>query len=95
MSASVSATVPGYAVLRLMDYPAWRVMLNGSDARGRPRRNDGLIVIPVEAGANRIDVRWRVTRDQWAGYGVSLAALAITLTFSWKGRRRLDGASFR
>jgi hypothetical protein len=95
MTASVSATGPGYAVLRLMDYPAWRVTLNESQTEERPHRIDGLIVIPVRPGANRVDVRWRVTRDQWVGYGVSLAALAITLTFGWKGRRRPDGASFR
>jgi len=95
MSASVSATGPGYAVLRLTDYPAWRVTLDEMEVQSRPHRSDGLMVIPLKSGANQIDVRWRTTRDQWAGYGVSLAALAITLTFGWKGRRRLDGASFR
>ena len=34
-------------------------------------------------------------RDQWAGIGLSLAALAITLVLWLKGRRRLDGSGFR
>jgi hypothetical protein len=95
MTASISATTPSYAVLRLMDYPAWNVTLNDAEVQSRPHRSDGLMVIPVVAGANRIDVRWRTTRDRWAGYGVSLVALAIALTFGWKGRRSPDGASFR
>jgi hypothetical protein len=94
MTASVSGAIPGYAVLRLMEYPAWRVKLNGMDAGERPRRHDGLMVIPLAAGANRIDVYWHTTRDQWAGCGVSLAALAITLTLGWMGRQRPDGESF-
>jgi uncharacterized membrane protein len=86
---------PGYAVLRLMDYPAWRVTGNGTDVRDRTKRGDGLMAIPVEAGTNHIDVRWRITTDQWAGIGLSLGALAITLAFGWKGRRRLDVGGFR
>jgi hypothetical protein len=49
----------------------------------------------VEAGTNHIDVRWRITTDQWVGIGLSLGALAITLAWVWKGRRRLDVSGFR
>lgn len=30
MTAQIQSPQPGYAVVRLMDYPAWRVLLNGS-----------------------------------------------------------------
>jgi hypothetical protein len=95
IAASIISPVPGYAVLRLMDYPAWRVTLNGAEVENRPHRSDGLMVIPVAAGTNGIDVRWHTTRDQWTGIAVSLLALAITLALGWKGRRRLDGSGFR
>ena len=92
---SVMVNSPGaaYAVLRLMDYPAWQVMRNGGEVRDRAQRSDGLMAITVQAGANEIDVRWRRTSDQWAGDGVSLAALAITLALAWlekakAGRRK-------
>lgn len=75
----VTSPQPGYAVLRLMDYPPWRVTRNGADVQGRERRSDGLLVIPIAVGANRIDVRWRMTSDELAGVGLSLAALAILL----------------
>lgn len=95
IQASVASNTPGYAVLRLMDYPAWRVTLNGVELRDRPHRSDGLLVIPIPAGANRIDIRWRLTRDEWAGIVLSLLALAITLSLARKRRRNLhdDGIS--
>lgn len=94
-TASIVSPAPGYAVLRLMDYPAWRVILNGAEIQNRPHRSDGLMVIPVAAGTNQIDVRWRRTRDQWAGIGLTLVALAVTLALGWNGKRRLDVSRFR
>jgi hypothetical protein len=87
IDASIAATIPGYAVLRLMDYPAWRITLNGAELRDHAHRNDGLLVIPVAAGSNAIAIRWRITSDQSAGIALSLAALAVTLIFGWKERR--------
>jgi uncharacterized membrane protein len=94
-SVTIVSEQPGYAVLRLMDYPAWRVTRNDAEVRQRTRRGDGLMAIPIEAGTNRIDVQWRITNDQSAGIGLSLLALAATLACSWKGRRRLDVTGFR
>jgi hypothetical protein len=91
MTATVTSPAAGFAVLRLMDYPAWFVTRNGDVAAGRTRREDGLMVIPVDAGVNRIDVRWRLTRDEWEGIWLSLVALAITLACAWaevRDRRR-------
>jgi hypothetical protein len=91
MAAIVTAPQPGYAVLRFMDYPAWRVTVNGAQLANRIRRDDGLLVIPVNAGTTQIDVRWRTTRDEWAGIALSLVALAITLATGVMERRRIDG----
>jgi hypothetical protein len=88
MTAIVTSPQAGFAVLRLMDYPAWSVTRNGARANGMVRRSDGTMAIPVEAGENRIDVRWHTTPDQWAGYGLSLVALAIMLACVFAERRR-------
>jgi hypothetical protein len=48
------------------------------------------MAIPVEAGENRIDVRWRTTGDTWAGIGLSLGAVAITLALIWAAGRKLQ-----
>lgn len=76
---------PAWAVFRLMDYPPWLVRRNGTDVAAR-QRADGLMAVPLEAGSNRIEVRWQLTRDQWSGIVLSLAALAITLALAFRQR---------
>ena len=91
LRATVATRVPGYAVLRVVDYPAWRVTLNGVGVQDRPHRSDGLLVIPLAAGTNRIEIGWHLTPDQWAGVGLSLIALTITLALVWRGRQLKSG----
>ena len=75
MTASIDADAPAFAVLRLMDYPAWTVRVNGAAIGQRPHREDGLMVIPVQAGHTQIDIRYGTTRDEWVGRILSLLSL--------------------
>jgi hypothetical protein len=80
----------GYAVLRLLDYPSWRVTVDGKVAPGRPVREDGLMAVPVAAGSHTIEAQWSATRDVIAGRAVSsisLLTLALMATFGGKFRR--------
>jgi uncharacterized membrane protein len=77
VNASVRIPAPGFAVLRVMDYPAWRVRVNGARVDARPRRDDGLMTIPLAAGASEIEVRYGTTRDMWLGRIVSLLAAVL------------------
>ena len=65
----------GYAVLRLMDYPSWRVTVDGAAASHRPSREDGLVMVPIAAGTHTIAVQWSATRDVIAGRGLSVIGL--------------------
>lgn len=94
VAATVTTSAPGYAVLRLMDYPAWRVTLNGAVVAARPRRSDGLMTIPIAAGTNLLDIRWHTTPDEWFGLALSLMALAITLGLTLVTRRPSAGRLF-
>ena len=87
MSATVRSGA-GFAVLRVMDYPAWRVTVNGAPVDSRPRRDDGLMVVPVAAGVSQIDVRYGATPDVWAGRILSLAAAILWLGLA--ARQRLS-----
>jgi 6-pyruvoyl-tetrahydropterin synthase related domain len=94
-TVQVTSPEPGFAVIRLMDYPAWRVTRGGVNVTP-VRRSDGWMAVPVEARVQVIDVCWRTTGDQRAGIWVSLGALAVTLTGGWiAGRRPRLGASDR
>jgi 6-pyruvoyl-tetrahydropterin synthase related domain len=80
---------PGYAVLRLMDYPSWRVTVDGQRVGRRPVREDGLMAIPVQAGRHAIEVEWIATPDVIAGRvlsGCSLLALALVVVLERKRR---------
>jgi hypothetical protein len=81
----------GFAVLRVMDYPAWRVTVNGAWVNSRPRRDDGLMAVPVAAGVSEIEVRYGATPDVWAGRVLSLAAAILWLGLAGlaaRGRRQ-------
>lgn len=95
MSAEVTSPRSAYAVLRLMDYPAWRITDNGAPVSARPVRSDGLVVVPLTAGRNHIEVRWVTTTDAWAGRCVSLAALAITLAIGLNDKRKARAIPLR
>jgi hypothetical protein len=87
---TVSTPASGYAVLRLMDYPAWRVSVDGRPVSGRPMRRDGLMAVPLTRGSHVIEVKWSTTRDIVAGRvlsGLALLALAGTVVLERRGRR--------
>jgi 6-pyruvoyl-tetrahydropterin synthase related domain len=84
----VTAPVAGFAVLRLMDYPSWRVTVDGIPSVTRPFRNDGLMTVPLQGGPHLIDVRWQATRDVIWGRVVSVCALlTLAVVFAFERQR--------
>ena len=77
----------GYAVFRLMDYPAWIVRRNGFDVTERSRRDDGLLTVPVPQGRSQIEIRWHTTSDVWSGRAASLLGLCIFGFVYYRERR--------
>lgn len=84
----ISTSTPAYALLRLVDYPAWQVTVNGKPSMGRPRRDDGLMVIPLQAGRSLIAVGYVATPDVRLGRLVSLLALCIGIALYAQAKRR-------
>ncbi len=77
----------GYLVLRLRTYPVWRVQINGQPVSAMPRREDGLMAVPVPRGRVELSADWTTTSDVLAGRTISLAALAL-ITLVWLMERR-------
>jgi hypothetical protein len=75
----IVATAPhaGYLVLHLRSFAAWRVKVNGELATSLPRREDGLMALPVPQGPVDITVDWSTTSDEVAGRSLSVLALAL------------------
>ncbi len=81
-SVIITTPSPAYAILRLMDYPAWQVQVNGVPIANRSGREDGLMVVPVEAGSNNIEIRYTATTDVLWGRALSVASLLALITLS-------------
>jgi hypothetical protein len=91
---SLSSPESGFAILRLMDYPSWRVSVDGLQVLGRPLREDGLMTVPVMSGSHTIEVQWSATRDVVAGRVLSaLAVLGLVGTVVLERRREISIAS--
>jgi hypothetical protein len=76
---SAVASQAGFLILRLHSYPAWLVKVNGHAVADLPRREDGLMAVPVPRGSVDLTVDWTATRDVLAGRWISaLAVLLLT-----------------
>jgi len=63
--------------LRLLNYPAWRVTVNGRTVA--PQRSDDVnqMIVPVAAGSSEIQVKFSRTLDRTAGIALSLFSSLI------------------
>jgi hypothetical protein len=88
------STRPTQLALRLLNYPAWRVEVNGSRIQPESAEDSGQMVIPIAAGQSRINVRFTRTGDRTAGIAISIASLvAAFFSFAWGSRERRSQAN--
>ncbi len=72
---TVRAAVAQNLIVRLFNYPAWEVVVNGKPSRTGKTDVTGLIVIPIAAGDNDVRIHFRRTTDRLVGNAVSLISL--------------------
>ena len=86
---------PGYLVLRLLSYPSWQIrlngqLLNGDRANSLPKRDDGLIAVPVSQGPVNLTIDWKITPDVIAGRwisGISVLLVIVVALGELRGKR--------
>ena len=86
----VRATTSQHLTLRLFNYPAWEVTINGSPVRTASTDVTGQIVIPVQPGTNDIRIRFRRTLDRTLGDAISVVSLGLALAIWWTTCRRRE-----
>lgn len=86
---AAAVTAPGQLKLRLFNYPAWRVTVNGQTVHALTRPNTGEVLVPMAAGINEIRVQFIRTWDRTAGGTVSLITLLSLLAWVFVTRRSL------
>jgi hypothetical protein len=80
-------------VLNLRAYPAWEVLLDGAPDLQRVQRDDGLLAMPIPAGASTVDVRWVRLTDQKLGDLTTLLGIGLLSASMLPARWRSRGHS--
>lgn len=89
----VQAGQPDIITLRLFNYPAWEVVLNGKPVAAKTADVTGQMQIPIDRGESDIRIHFGRTADRTIGGQISLVAvlaLVIGWTFTRKSRGRLS-----
>jgi hypothetical protein len=79
---------PGYLILRLRAYPAWRVMLNGQPVAFMPQRDDGLMAVQVPQGNVELTAEWTTTADMQVGRWLTGLSLLFLAGLKWLERKQ-------
>jgi hypothetical protein len=93
----LAADIPraGFLILHLRNYAAWQVRVNGrliafaadSVLPSLPRRDDGLMAVPVSKGPVQISIDWGTTPDVVTGRWLSAIALILLIALYATERR--------
>jgi len=70
---------PDNLALRLFNYPAWRVEVNGRQVQAATREGTGQMLVPVETGTSRVQITFIRTWDRKWGAWISLLTLILML----------------
>lgn len=74
---------PANLALRLFNYPAWHVAVNGRAVQPDTRRGTGQMLVPVQTGANRVEITFVRTWDRNVGAWISILTLGLML-LAWR-----------
>jgi len=77
---TVDVKQPSELAMRLFNYPAWSVQVNGQTVQAGTREVTGQMMISVPAGTSQVEIHFRRTPDRTLGAVVSLA-FAFIMTF--------------
>lgn len=82
----VVVPVPGKLALRLLNYPAWRVTLNGAGASAERPKGSGQMIISIPAGESELHVDFSRTADRAIGGWISIASFAGSIFVLFRKR---------
>jgi hypothetical protein len=75
-----------HVALRLVNYPAWRVTLNGKRASVQHPEATGQIIVAVPAGESELRIDFTRTPDRTLGGCISVVSLITSSILYWRRR---------
>jgi len=87
-SFTAQMSAPDQLALRLFAYPAWKTEVNGHVVETHPHGGTGQILVPVEAGMNRVEMRFARTWDRTLGGWLSFVTGLVMVAWVIRSRQR-------
>ena len=81
----VESAEPMRLALRLLNYPAWRVEVNGAPVTPETAADFGQIIVPLPAGQSRVQAHFTRTWDRTLGGILSISGLLIAAVLFFRG----------
>jgi hypothetical protein len=78
-SFTAEMSAPSNLALRLFNYPAWHVVVNGRVVRAGTREGTGQMLVSVERGFNRVEIEFAQTWDRTVGSSISVVTLLLIM----------------
>jgi hypothetical protein len=83
---------PSTFALKLIDYPAWEVRVDGDVVQSNSLPETAQLSLPVPSGEHSVQVNFRRTPDRTTGSAISLLSTLLLLGFSAYSRRKRSAA---
>src|ERR1700730_8646331 len=83
----VDAPRPALLALRLLNYPAWKVELNGARIHPEQAEDSGQMIVPLPGGQSRVIARFTRTPDRTLGIAIGVVSALIAAFSLWWGSR--------
>jgi 6-pyruvoyl-tetrahydropterin synthase related domain len=85
---TVEMSAPDQLALRLFRYPAWQAEVNGRVVETSAKVETGQMLVPVEAGINRVQIRLVRTWDRTAGGWISFVSVLFLVLWTLRDKRQ-------
>jgi hypothetical protein len=85
---TVDSARPGNLALKLVNYPAWEVEVNGENIKAISKPGTAQMLLPLPAGSSRVQVKFARTPDRTVGDVISTATVALLAGLMLFERRR-------
>ena len=91
MHIAITSGRPGFLIVRLHRFPAWRITVNGRVMGDLPQRIDGLVIVPVPQGPVEVAADWTTTPDVLAARCVTGVAILLLAALWYQERKNAVG----